>query len=293
MLPATVARWRAEGRWIRTGVGSVFVRSASGRGSPVVLLHGYPSSSYDYRAVLPELGDRGWVTFDFLGFGLSDKPRPHRYSLFEQADLVQTVVRSVTDEPVLLIAHDMGTSVATELMARDLRGQLPFRLQRVVLSNGSVLLDRASLRPIQKVLRGRFGPVVSQLVNEPMFIRGLGKVFSKQRPLSAAEGAAQWALMSYHDGHRIMHLLTAYLNERVRYADRWHGAVADWPKPLGLLWGTDDPVATTDVLAGLRELRSDAEVIELAGVGHYPQIEVPEVFARAALELLGLNRTIG
>src|SRR5690606_36250702 len=128
MLPATVARWRAEGRWIRAGVGSVFVGSASGRGSAVVLLHGYPSSSYDYRAVLPELGDRGWVTFDFLGFGLSDKPRPHRYSLFEQADLVQTVVRSVTDEPVLLIAHDMGTSVATELMARDLRGQLPFRL---------------------------------------------------------------------------------------------------------------------------------------------------------------------
>ncbi|MGV0836489.1 alpha/beta fold hydrolase [Mycolicibacterium thermoresistibile] len=286
MLPVSVARWRDEGRWVRAGVGSVFVRSAPGTGPPVVLLHGYPSSSYDYRAVLPQLAGHPWLTMDFLGFGLSDKPRPHRYSLFEQADLVQTVVRAATDEPVLMIAHDMGTSVATELMARDCRGQLPFRLDRVVLTNGSVLLERASLRPIQRVLRGRLGPLVSPLINERMFIRGLGKVFSRQRPMTAEEGAAQWALLAHHDGHRLMHLLTSYLNERTRYADRWHGAVADWPKPLGFLWGTDDPVATTEVLAGLRELRPDAAVIELPGVGHYPQIETPEAFARAALTLL-------
>jgi len=45
-------------------------------------------------------------------------------------------------------------------------------------------------------------------------------------------------------------------------------------------------VATTNVLDGLRELRPAADVVELPGVGHYPQIEVPEVFARAALSLL-------
>lgn len=60
----------------------------------------------------------------------------------------------------------------------------------------------------------------------------------------------------------------------------------DWPKPLNFLWATADPVATTSVLAGLRELRPTAEVIELPGIGHYPIIEVPHEFAAAAKLLL-------
>lgn len=64
----------------------------------------------------------------------------------------------------------------------------------------------------------------------------------------------------------------------------------DWPKPLGFLWGLEDPVATTNVLDGLRELRPTADVLELPGVGHYPQVEEPEVFARGALRLLDASR---
>ena len=91
-------------------------------------------------------------------------------------------------------------------------------------------------------------------------------------------------------GHRIADLLISYLDERVRYASRWHGAVRDWSKPLGFLWGLDDPVATTNVLDGLRELRPTADVVELPGVGHYPQVEDPEGSARGALRLLDVSR---
>jgi pimeloyl-ACP methyl ester carboxylesterase len=264
----------------------VFVRSAPGDGPTILLLHGYPSSSFDYRQVIPHLAGRPWLTLDFLGFGLSDKPRPHRYSLLEQADIVQAVVAESTSGPVVLVAHDMGTSVTTELLARDLQGRLPFELQRVVLTNGSVILRRASLRPIQKVLRGPMGPVVSRLANRRTFARGFGRLFSANHPLSAEEADAQWALMADNGGHRIAHLLISYQDERERYAERWHGAIRDWPKPLSFLWALDDPVATTNVLAGLRELRPAADVVELPGVGHYPQVEVPDVFTRAALSLL-------
>ena len=92
MLPSSVSEWRDGGRWLTTAAGKVFARSAPGDGPTILLLHGYPSSSYDYRNVVPHLAGRAWLTLDFLGFGLSDKPRPHRYSLFEQADIVQTVV---------------------------------------------------------------------------------------------------------------------------------------------------------------------------------------------------------
>lgn len=108
----------------------------------MLLLHGYPSSSFDFRAVIPHLTGQAWVTMDFLGFGLSDKPRPHRYSLLEQAHLVETVVAHTVTGAVVVLAHDMGTSVTTELLARDLDGRLPFDLRRAVLSNGSVILGR-------------------------------------------------------------------------------------------------------------------------------------------------------
>ena len=259
MLPDGVRKWQDGGRLVSTGSGSVFVRSAPGSGPTVLLLHGFPSSSYDFRGVVERLGDHAWLTLDFLGFGLSDKPRPHRYSLLEQADIVQTVVADAGVGPVVLLAHDMGTSVATELLARDLSGALPFELQRAVLTN------------------------------ERGFMRGFARLFSAQHPLSAEEAEAQWALLAREDGQRILHLLCAYLNERVRFAPRWHGAVRDWPKPLGFLWATGDPVATTEVLAGLRELRPAGEVIELPGIGHYPQIEVPDEFTAGATDLLELS----
>ncbi|BBX73456.1 hypothetical protein BST45_16475 [Mycobacterium shinjukuense] len=271
---------------MQTAAGQVFVRSGRGDTPTVLLLHGYPSSSFDFRAVVPHLAGQAWLTMDFLGFGLSDKPRPHRYSLLEQADLVETVVAETVTGPVVVLAHDMGTSVTTELLARDLDGRLPFELRRAVLSNGSVILERASLRPIQRVLRGPLGPVAARLVSRGGFTRGFGRLFSPEHPLSAQEAQAQWELLCHNDGHRIPHLLISYLDERVRYAHRWHGAVRDWPKPLGFVWGLRDPVATTTVLAGLRELRPSAHVIELPGLGHYPQVEDPKAYADAALSLL-------
>lgn len=277
-----------------TRVGRVFVRSgpapADAERPTVVLLHGFPSSSYDFRGVTDRLPGQPWLTFDFLGFGLSDKPRPHRYSLMEQADLVESVVAAEINGPVALVAHDMGTSVATELLARDLDGALPFDLRGAVITNGSVILERASLRPIQKVLRGPLGPLAARLINRRGFIRGFAHLFSHAHPLSEDEARAQWALLARDDGQRILHLLSAYLNERVEFAPRWHGAVRDWPKPLGFLWATGDPVATPDVLAGLRELRPQAEVVQLPGIGHYPQIEVPDEFTALALQLLRLDR---
>ena len=280
---------------VSTRAGRVFVRSSAGHGPVILLLHGFPSSSYDFRDVTDRLGDRAWLTLDFLGFGLSDKPRPHRYSLMEQADIVEAVVAAEAVHsgggPVVLIAHDMGTSVATELLARDLAGTLSFELQRALITNGSVIIERATLRPIQKILRGPLGPLAVRLTNRRGFMRGFAALFSDAHPLTGDEASAQWALLARDDGQRILHLLSAYLNERVAFAPRWHGAVRDWPKPLSFLWATGDPVATPAVLDGLRELRPAAEVIRLPGVGHYPQIEVPDEFTESALRLLRLNST--
>lgn len=48
--------WRERGRWVSTSAGSLFVRSAPGQGPTVVLLHGFPSCSYDFRQAVPHSG---------------------------------------------------------------------------------------------------------------------------------------------------------------------------------------------------------------------------------------------
>ncbi|SNR42104.1 Pimeloyl-ACP methyl ester carboxylesterase [Haloechinothrix alba] len=264
-FPDTVTDWADSGRLVDTAPGRVFVRRSDGSAPYLVFLHGYPTSGYDFRHVIDRVPERATLALDFLGFGLSDKPRPHRYSIFE---------------------HDMGTSVATELMARDFAGTLSFRLRRVVLSNGGVIIERAGLRPIQRVLLSPLGPLAALLSNRLVFAQQLGRLFSADHPLDRREAAAQWALVSNAGGHRIAHLLCRYVRERSSYARRWHGAIGSWEGTLGFVWGLRDPVATGHVLNGLRELRPSAPVIELAELGHYPQLEDPEAFTEAMLRLL-------
>ncbi len=229
-LTERVEEWRRAGEFVDVGGRRIFVREQPGEGPPVLLLHGYPSSSYDWRYAFELLSGRHLIAFDFLGFGLSDKPRGHMYSLLAQADLVEAIAARYSGrEPVVLVAHDMGTSVATEVLARDLHERLPFELARVVLFNGSMVVEAASLTLGQKLLRSRLGPVAARLSNKRTFKAQFGRIFSEDHPLSAAEADDQWALLAYNGGQRILDRLTFYLHERVTYATRWHGALRDWP----------------------------------------------------------------
>src|SRR6202042_1426236 len=113
-------------------------------GPLLLLLHGFPSSSYDWRLLLEEDVPPNVLAFDFLGFGLSDKPRGHAYLLFWQAVLSEELARRHGGgRPVLIVAHDMGTSVANELMARDLEGKPEMEIAGIVLFNGSMVLEAA------------------------------------------------------------------------------------------------------------------------------------------------------
>ncbi len=275
-LTPRVEAWGRSGELFDTDAGRIFVRDQAGSGPPLLLLHGYPSSSYDWRHAFALLPARRMTSFDFLGFGLSDKPREHVYSLHAQADLVEAVAAArLPGAPLELVAHDMGTSVLTELLARDLEGRLQFEIAGVLLFNGSMVIERASLTVAQKLLRSRFGPLVARLSNQRSFRAQFARVFSAQHPLSAEEAADPWALLAHHDGHRILDRLTFYLHQRVTYARRWHGALHDWPARLELSWAGRDPVCTEAVLQAVLALRPTAPLTRLPELGHYPQLEDP------------------
>jgi pimeloyl-ACP methyl ester carboxylesterase len=268
MLTDRVLEWAQPGEYIEFKGHSIFVRRRAGDGPPLLLLHGFPTASYDFRALLELLPGRAAIAFDFLGFGLSDKPRDHDYSLTWQADLA---VHLAPDEPVTIVAHDIGTSVATELMARD--GPMP--IDSIVMLNGSILQDVASPTTGQRLLASPAGPLFARLMSERGFRMQFGRIFSDAHPLTAAEAEDQWSLVDHHHGTRVLPRTIAYMDERRRLADRWHGAFRDWDGDLRLVWGMRDPVATPAVLDGLLELRPHAPVTRLDDVGHYPQIEDP------------------
>jgi pimeloyl-ACP methyl ester carboxylesterase len=283
-LPQRVLDWRAGGEIEAVLDRRVFVRRQAGAGPLLLLLHGFPSSSYDWRGVLARLEGRAALALDFLGFGLSDKPRSFTYSLLRQADLVEQLVRDQR-EPVIVVAHDMGTSVATELLARELTAGLGFRIGAALLFNGGMIVERASLTWAQRGLRSPLGPLLARLSIRRVFVSQFAGLFSAAHPLTDEEAEDQWALWQHAGGATLAHRLIHYIDERQRFAGRWLGAFRDWPGRLELLWGLRDPVATVNVLAGLRELRPSVSVRELPELGHYPQIEDPATVAEAIAEL--------
>jgi pimeloyl-ACP methyl ester carboxylesterase len=291
VLTERVQRWREGGAIEEVLERRLFVRRrGGGNGALLLFLHGFPSSSYDWRPLL-ELrpADEATLCFDFLGFGLSAKPRDHQYTLAWQADATEELVRRSGAERVFVVGHDMGTSVATELMARDLRGELEMSMAGALLFNGSMLLHLAKPTLGQKLLRSRLGPVFARLTNERGFRAQFSRIFSPQHPLSAEEAADQWSLLTHDGGQRIAHRTIHYMAERERFTERWHGAIRDWPGPLTLAWGLLDPVARTEVLDGLRALRPGVETIDLPDCAHYPQIEQPELISAALDTALALS----
>jgi len=279
-LTERVRSWQARGESERFRDNSIHVFRQEGEGPLLLLLHGFPSSSYDWVPLLELLGERNVLAFDFLGFGLSDKPRDSDYSLFWQADLTEELVRRHGEgRQVFVLAHDMGTSVANELMARNIEGKLEMELAGILLFNGSMVLEAASPTPAQRALRSPLGPLVSRLSSERLFRHQLGSVFSAAHPLGDEEAADQWALVCHNGGRTLGHRLVSYMDQRETHAERWHGAIRDWDGALSLAWGMRDPVATTAVLAALRELRPGVKVSELDELAHYPQIEDPSALA--------------
>ena len=289
LTPRTAA-WQHSGTITSIGDHRVFVREhADDGGSPVLFLHGYPSSSYDWRHVLGPLGGHRLGVFDFLGFGLSDKPRDQLYSLAVQADIAEAVAGRLGSEPVTIVAHDMGSSVATELLARDLDGTLSFPVRSALLFNASLVREQASLLWGQKLLLSRLGPLAARLTSGPGFRRKFGGIFSEAHPLSAEEAADQWSLLTHNGGHRLLDRLIYYNRERVTppTSERWHHALREWPGRLALAWADRDPICTEAVLQAVLRLRPAAELTRLPGLGHYPQLEDPETVGGVIARHLG------
>ena len=278
--------WYAAGRTLGFRGHEIFTRLDGPPAAPVLLLiHGFPTASWDWEALWAPLAQRWRVlALDLLGYGRSDKPRGHAYSLMEQADLCEHFLATEGVGAYHVLAHDVGDTVAQELLARqDEPGERP-RLRSLGLLNGGLFPETHRPAAIQKLLLSPLGPLVARLASRDSLARTLRAIFGPSTQPDDALLDAFWSLVSAQGGNAVMHRLIRYIPERRRHRARWVGALQAARIPLKLIDGAFDPISGAHMAARYRELVPDADVTLLEGIGHYPQVEAPAQVLAAYLE---------
>lgn len=248
---------------------------AAGQGEPLLLIHGFPSASWDWHYLWQPLAQRFRViACDMLGFGDSAKPANHEYSLLEQADLQQALLEHLNvEQPVHLLAHDYGDSVAQELLARHY--ELRVELVSCVFLNGGLFPETHRPVLMQKLLLSPLGWMIGRAYSRDGLVRNFRQIFGPQTRPSESQMDDFWSLVESHQGPRIMHKLIGYIPERRVWRDRWVSAMQRGEVPLRVIDGGVDPVSGVHMVERYRELIPEADTVVLPDIGHYPQIEAP------------------
>jgi pimeloyl-ACP methyl ester carboxylesterase len=271
--------WRDKGTFIELRGYRMFYRR-EGRGPTLLLVHGYPTSSWDWARIWPELVARyDVIALDMLGFGESAKPRGHHYSIFEQADLQLALLGALGVARFHVLAHDYGVTVAQELLARG------SAIDSIALLNGALFPETHRPRLIQRILASPIGPFVASLTDERAFARSFTPLFVT--PPSRDELHSFWLLAAKNGGPRALAGLIGYMRERRANRARWVGALVKATLPLRVINGSRDPVSGAHMVDRLLELRPGSDVVRLPDVGHYPQVEAPAAVVAAYLAFRG------
>lgn len=257
-----------------------------GKGGALLLVHGFPTSSRDWRGVWPTLATQHELfALDMLGFGASAKPRGFEYSIAASADQWVALAEATGLREVAILAHDYGNTVAQELLARQREGKLGFRITSVAFLNGGLFPEATHPLRLQRLLASPLGPLLARFTSERRFTASMKHICT--RPWPDGEMAEAWQHLVRNGGKAVMPRLLRYIAERRRHRERWVGALLHAGVPIALINGLDDPISGRSIVARWRELLPAAPVFELAGVGHYPQVEAPDEVTRAYGDFLG------
>lgn len=247
----------------------------AGQGEPLLLIHGFPTASWDWHYLWQPLAQRYRViACDMLGFGDSDKPLDHEYSLLEQADLQLALLQHLKiTAPVHLLAHDYGDSVAQELLARHYESRA--NIASCVFLNGGLFPETHRPVLMQKLLLSPLGWMIGRAFSRDALVKSFTQIFGPHTWPSESALDDFWSLVQSNQGPRILHKLIVYIPERRVQRDRWVRAMQRGEVPLRLIDGGFDPVSGAHMLELYRQLIPDPDTVLLPEIGHYPQTEAP------------------
>jgi pimeloyl-ACP methyl ester carboxylesterase len=283
MSGRTWDEWKAQARELPSGDLSVAAYDLGGPdGTVMTFLHGYPSSSLDIDRAFQLLGD-GWrlVAIDFPGFGASDKPIGHRYSIHAAAEAVEALWTARGVDSTIVVAHDYGVSIGQELLARRREQALATTIEAAVWMNGGLYPDLHRPTVGQQMLIDQDGGELAAALTQDLFVSGIGVTWGTRREMDEVEIGEMWASMTERGGVALMHDLLHYVADRREHEARWREALERSDLPMTFVWGDLDPVSGAHMIERVQKRLADATVIRMNDVGHWPLLEAPDVLAAA------------
>jgi pimeloyl-ACP methyl ester carboxylesterase len=229
--------------------------------SPILFLHGVPTSSWDW---IPLLERTGGVAPDLPGFGRSAKPGSYDYSIEGYDRFLESFVDHLGLERFSLVVHDWG------VVGLALAQRFPERIDRLLMFTSVPLLSGYRWH---RVARGWRTPVVGEL------LMGFTRRFSLRRALPRELADHAWEHFDHGTQRAILKLYRSAPPEALERAGERLGEVRC---PALILWPTADPY----IPAGFGQRYADAlggdVELELVEVGHWSWHERPELVDRAA-----------
>jgi len=277
-MRSALSAWEKRGKYAVLNRIKVFFIDEGEREETLLVLHGYPSASYDYYKVIDQLKERFRVVIpDHPGFGFSGKPQAYSYSLIEQAESAIALCHQLGLKNIHLLGHDYGTSVANEILVRREQGALPFDVASVTLCNGSMHIELARLKLMQKIMMHPYwGPFAARFTNKTLLLRNMKDLWFDTSKFDPEEIDILWDLLVMNDGIKVFSKVSTYNHERRKYWHRWIGCLTRLDMPAHILWAQNDPVAVKAIGEQLYSEIPGAVITRLDHLGHYPMLEDPE-----------------
>jgi pimeloyl-ACP methyl ester carboxylesterase len=277
------ADWYKEGTTEVINDLEVFFKR-SGKGQVLLCVHGFPSSSWDFESIWPSLTERfDVIAHDLIGLGKSAKPN-QPLTIRLQADMIEGLLIRLGINEAHLFAHDLGDTIAQELLARQFEKSSKINWLSCVFMNGGIFPETHRALFIQKLLLSPLGPLVVKLMSEKSMKKSLTKIFSKAHPPTNEFVHETWKLTSENKGLSMLPKLIHYINERRTYRERWVRPLENAVIPIRLINGIEDPISGKHAADRFAEVVPNADIVLLGNSGHYPHLETPKEVLKAFFE---------
>ncbi len=271
---------------------NIFVRHYAGTGPAFVLMHGFPDNLHIYDRLIPVLAGRQVITFDFLGWGASDKPMDHAYTSKQQEGELHAVLAALQIDQVVPVAHDASGPVAIN-WALDHQE----RVSSLVLLN-TYYGQAPTLR----------FPEFISLFADPAYA-------ALTRAMAQNPTVAQWLLAwqgrQFGDDEQVLQALlpivgpqfagtpstfppfiglTSDLHATVQANTRRMPDLKAFARPVRIIFGAEDPYLNTGVARALHEALPTSDLWLLPKKGHWPQLGGALEVAQLLLSLPAASR---
>ncbi len=274
----TLQDWKSSGSYFKfKDVYQVFY-TTSGTGDPLILVHGFPTSSWDWSKVWSALSEKYQLyALDMMGYGFSSKPMNYKYTIASQVDLWEAFLEEKGLSSFHILAHDYGDTVVQEMLARSRENsEYKFTIRSVCFLNGGMFPETNFPTITQKLLLTPLGSIFKHFMGRNTLAKNFRKIFGKATQPTENEIDQFWEAIDFNAGKNVIPKLIKYLKERDTYKIRWREAIQYTKMPKRLIDGGVDPISGKHMAEFYKEIIPNADVIVLDTIGHYPQTEAPE-----------------